>query len=129
MHRDKTQVALSAALKNLEDSIKSLSHGNDETAVSNSLWSASAEAEYAVFLLSLMHGDKSETAPWKHGSTPKKPIDLEGTLASARQLLENAKLKVEAGDLEKGYEEAWAARNLLLKAQELLEKKRKEAKK
>jgi len=129
MHRDKIEAALSAALKHLEDSMRALSSSNDEKAVADSLWSASAETEYAVFVLSLMHGDKSESASWKHGSSPKQSIEFKPALTSAIELLKNAKTKVEAGNLEKGYEQTWTARNLLLRAQEILEKKRKETQK
>jgi len=128
MNRDKIVTALSSALNHLEDSESALSN-NDEKAVTDALWSASAETEYAVFLLSLMQGERAESASWKHGSSSKQSIEFKPALTSARELLRNAKEKVEAGNIEKGYEEAWTARNLLLKAQELLEKKRKEAKK
>jgi len=129
MHRDKIETALSIALKHLEDSMRALSSNNGETTVSDSLWSASAETEYAVFLLSLMLGNRAENASWKHGSSSKQSIESEPALTSALELLKNAKANVEEGNFEKGYEETWTVRNLLLKAQELLEKKRKEAKK
>jgi len=129
MHRDKIEAALSAALKNIGDSRRALSNKNDEKALSDSLWSASAETEYAVFLLSLTQVDKSESASWKHETSAKQSIEIEPALVSAQKLLESAKTKIETEDFEKGYEETWMGRNLLLKVQELLEKKRKEAKK
>jgi len=128
MQLDKIRASLSAAVKYLEDSMMTLS-SSIETAGSDSLWSASAEAEYAVFLLSLTQGDRAESAPWKHGSSSKQPIELEPALTSALELLKDAVANVEAGNLEKAYEETWTARNLLQRAQEMLEKKRKESKK
>jgi len=129
MHRDEIEAALSKALSHLEDSMKALSTNNDEKAVSDALWSASSETEYAVFLLSLTQGNKAENVSWKHSSSSKQSTEFKPMLASARELLKTAKEKVESGRLEKGYEEAWTARNMLLKATDSLEKKRKEAKK
>jgi hypothetical protein len=129
MSRDKIESALSAALRHLEDSLNTLSNNGAEKAVSDSLWSASAEIEYAVFLLSLMLGDKAEDAPWKYSASSKHSMEFKPALTSALELLKNAKTNIEMGGVEKCYEEAWTARNMLLKAQELLEKKRKEARK
>lgn len=129
MSRDKIEKALSAALQYLEGLLEALSNNGDEKAVSDSLWSASAETEYAVFLLSLTHSDKAEGASWKRGSSSKQSIEFKAALTSAQELLKSAKASVESGNFVKGYEETWTARNLLLKAQELLEKKRRETKK
>jgi hypothetical protein len=93
------------------------------------LWPALAEIEYAVFLLSIIQGEKSENAAWKHAFSAQQSIELEPTLTSARELVESAKVKIEKDDYEKAYEETWTARNLLLKAHDALEKKMKEAKK
>jgi len=129
MHRNKIEAALTIAINHLEDSLRTLPNTNDEKALSDSLWSTSAETEYAVFLLSLTQGDRSESASWKHGSSSKQITELKPALASALELLRSAKSRVEAGNMEKGYQEAWTARSLLLKTQELLEKRRTEAKK
>ena len=129
MSRDKIEAALSAALKHLEDSPKTLSNSGDENATADSLWAASAETEYAVFLLSLTLGNKAETASWKHSSSLKQAIEFEPALTSALELLQTGKANLEAGNLDKTCKETWTARSLLLRAQELLEKKRKEAKK
>lgn len=126
MHQDKIETALSAALEYIEDSVRALSGSNDENALLDSLWLASAETEYAVFLLSLSQANSSENASWKHRSSSKQSIELKPALNSARELLRKAKVEIEAGNPEKSYREAWTARNLLLKAKELLEKKRKE---
>lgn len=129
MSREKVESALSAALKYLGDSLRAMSNNGDEKTIADSLWSASAETEYAVFLLSLTQRDKTEGASWKHGSSSKQPIEFKPALTSAQELLQTARANVGADNLEKAYEETWTARNLLLKAQELLEKRRKEAKK
>jgi len=129
MHKEKIQTALSKAMKYLEDSLKVLSSSGGENAASDSLWSATAETEYAVLLLSLTLGDRLEGSSWKHSSSSQQSMEFKPTLASALELLKNAKVNIEANNFEKGYEETWTARNQLLKIQELLEKKRKEAKK
>jgi len=104
-----------------------LDKNNDEKAVVNSLWLASSETEYALFLFSLMHKEKSETPPWKQSSQPKQVVELGPALVSAQSFLKEARNNVESGVTERAYEEAWAARNLLLKVQELFEKKLKSA--
>lgn len=130
MHRDKIQAALSKALTRLDEAINAMTTGDsDEKALADSLWTASAETEYAVFLLTLMKGDRTESAPSKCTSLTKQPIELDIALANARNLLQDAGTRVEEGSSERAYETAWSARNLLLKVQEQLEKKRKETKK
>jgi hypothetical protein len=102
---------------------------SDDHAISHSLWSASAETEYAVFLLSLMLGSKAEDASWKHSSLTKQLAEFKPAMNTAFELLKNAQESLKTGSTEKSHEEAWAARNLLLKAQGLLERKHKEARK
>jgi len=129
MSRENVESALSAALKYLEDSLRAVSNNGDEKTIADSLWAATADTEYAVFLLSLTQRDKTEGASWKHGSSSKQSIEFKPALTSAQELLQTAKANVEADSLEKAYEKTWTARNLLLKAQELLDKRRREAKK
>jgi len=130
MHRDKIQAALAKALSHLDEAVNTMTTGDsNEKALADSLWTASAETEYAVFLLTLMKGDRTESTPSKGTSPTKQPIELDVTLAHARNLLQGAGTKVDEGNFERAYETAWSARNLLLKAQEQLEKKRKETKK
>ena len=125
MQQDKIEAALAEAKKHIEECISAYAH-NDEEATSNSLWIASSEAEYAVFLLSLLQSDNSKTTPSRQSSSTKQPLELQSSLTSAQQLLANAEANVQAGDYDKGYEDAWTARNVLLKMQDFVEKKRKE---
>ena len=127
MHKEKIKDALNSALTHLDNSMQALAKDNDEKAVINSLWLASSETEYALFLFSLMHPEKLESSPWKQSSQPKQVIEVGPALASAKSLLKEAKDNIEAGTTERAYEETWTARNLLLKVQELFEKKRKSA--
>ncbi len=123
MQQDKIEAALTVALKHMEEAINAHAR-NDEKAMANSLWSTLAETEYAVFVLSLSQNDRSNTI-LKQGISGKQPTEPESTLTSARQLLKSAKEKAQTGEHVKAYEEAWTARNQLLKLQESLEKKRK----
>jgi len=128
MQREKITVAINSATSHLEDSMRALAkNNNDEKAVVNSLWLASSEIEYALFLFSLTHPDELESSSWKHSSQPKQVVEARPAMVSAQELLEEAKNNIEAGATAKAYEEAWTARNLLLKVQELFEKKRKSA--
>jgi len=127
MQKEKIKEALNLAVTHLNDSMRVLAKNNDEKAVVNSLWLASSETEYVLFLFSLMHTEKSETPPWKQSSQPKQVVEVGPALASAQSLLKEAKNNVESGVTERAYEKAWAARNLLLKVQELFEKKLKSA--
>ena len=123
MRQDKIEAALTTALKHIEEAISAHSH-NDEKTMSNSLWSTSAEIEYAVFLLSLLQSDKSNTN-LKQASSAKQSAEPESTLNIAQQLLKSAKEKVLVGEYAKGYAEAWTAQNILLKLERSLESKRK----
>jgi len=127
MQKEKIKDAINSAVTHLENSMRVLAKNNDEKAVGNSLWLASSETEYALFLFSVMHPEKSESYPWKQSSQPKQVVDVGPALASAQSLFKEAKDNMEAGATEKAYEEAWTARSLLLKVQESLEKKRKSA--
>jgi hypothetical protein len=128
MQKEKIRDAINSAVSHLDDSIRALANKNDEKAAVNSLWLASSETEYALFLLSLMFSEKSESYTWKHSSQPKQQVVEAGSaIDSARSLLKEAKNSLETDATEKAYEEAWTARNLLLKVQELFEKKRKSA--
>jgi len=117
-------VALTSAMNHLEKSLQTLAK-NGEKAFSNSFWLATAETEYALFLLSLTHQDESDNSSIKHGSTSKHPIKVKPALASAQDLLKSAKNSTEAGDFVRAYEETRMARNTLLRVEELLDQKRK----
>ena len=127
MYKEKIAGAINSALMHLDDCMWALAKNNDEKATVNSLWQASSETEYALFLFSLMHPEKSGSPLWKESSQPKQIVDVGPALASAQSLLKEAKNNIEAGFTEKAYEETWTARNLLLKVQELFEKKQKSA--
>lgn len=125
MRREKIVASIISALDQLENSLQTLAKNNDEEAFSNFIWPAAAETEYALFLLSLTRQDESDSSPRKQSYTPKQHVEVKPALVSARGLLRRAKDSVEAGDFVRAYEETWTARNMLLRVEELLEKKRK----
>jgi len=127
MPKEKIKDALNSAITHLDDSIRVLAKNNDEKAVINSLWLASSETEYALFLFSLINPEKVGSSPWKQSSQPKQVVEVGPALASAQSFLKDAKGNFETGATEKAYEKTWTARNLLLKVQEFFEKKRKSA--
>ena len=128
MQQDKIEAALTAALKHIEEAINAHAR-NDEKTMGNSLWSTSAETEYAVFLLSLLQNHRPNTS-LKQGTSGKQPTEPEWILTSAQQLLRSAKEKMQAEERVEAYEEAWTARDMLLKLKESLERKsRKERQK
>jgi len=128
MQKEKARDAIDSALTHLENSMRALAKKSDDKAVANSFWLASSETEYALFLFSLTHQERSENPSWKQSSQPKQQVvEVGPALTSAQRFLENAKTNLEKNATEKAYEETWAARNLLLKVQELFEKKQKSA--
>jgi len=127
MHTEKITEAIASAMSHLEGSMKALANQN-ESAVGDSVWRAAAETEYALFLLSLSHQRESTALSTKH-SSPTKQTEVGPALISAQDLLKEAKESMSAGRIEEAHEKTWDARGYILKAWDLLEKKRKSASK
>lgn len=125
MHQEKIVVSLTSAINHLENLLRTWANNKDEKAFANFVWLAAAETEYALFLFSLAHKDKSGSPSWKHASTPKQSVEVQPALVSAQDFLKRAKDLMEAGDSVRAREETWTARNILLRVEELLEKERK----
>jgi len=122
--RERIEGAIDSAMKNLETSMKALAEGNEE-ALRKGIWKASADAEYALFLLSLAHEGGSKDSSWKSETSLKK-LEAGPALALAQDLLAEAKEKMGASDLDEAYRRTWLAQGYLLKAQTALEKRRRE---
>lgn len=128
MHMEKITGAIKTAMSHLENSIEALEKSHiDDKVVADSLWLASTEIEYVLFLFSLMYSDESESLSWKRNPQPKQVVEAKSTMVSAMGLLKEAEKNMESGSSLEAYEKAWTARNLLLKVTELFEKKRKTA--
>ena len=123
MKQEKLTSAVASAMGYLKDSVKLMSKGNDED-VSDLVWRAAADLEYALFLFSIMNQNGSQSSSWKLGLSSKE-VEVESILASARDLLEEGESKIEAGELREAHKEVWMARGYLLKLQEFFEKRRR----
>jgi hypothetical protein len=123
MNRERVLGAITSAIGHLENSIKLVSSKKDEE-TSNMVWRASSDVEYCLFLLSLLHSNEAESFPLKHQSSSKQ-MEIQPALTSALNILKEAKSSVENDNLVAAHEKTWQARSLLLKVQEIFEKKRK----
>ena len=118
---NKITKAVLSAMKYLENS-KNLITENNQDALANHVWKASAELEYALFLFSILR--KNEDHSWKVDLKSKK-LEIAPAIASTEGLLENARTGFENGNFLEAHKKIWIARGYLLKVQNVLEKKRR----
>lgn len=85
----------------------------DEQGAMDSIWEASAELEYALFLFSLIQQEEVERSFWKL-DLPSKKVEVRPILVSSRYLLKEAKSCIDIGELGKAHKKTWMARGLLL---------------
>jgi hypothetical protein len=123
MQQEKLTSAIASAMGYLKDSIKLMSQENDED-VSDLVWRAAADLEYALFLFSIMNQNESQSSSWKLGLRSKE-VEVASVLTSTRDLLEETEGKIKAGELREAHKKIWMARGYLLKLQKFFEKKRK----
>jgi len=124
MRKGKVSEALKDAVSFLEDAIKACVDGDDVT-LKNKVWHATAEVEYAVFLLSL--AQESENEPWKNGIKQPANLNIGSALVMAQENLLEAERKLE-NDQAEAYRFAWIARGLMLSVQDGMEKLGKQRK-
>lgn len=124
MEKGKVSEALKNAVSCLEDAIKACIDGEDDT-LKNKVWHATAEVEYAVFLLSLVQGTENEL--WKNGIKQPANLNIGSALAMAQDNLLEAERKLE-NDPAEAYRFAWVARGLMLTVQDGMEKLGKQRK-
>lgn len=117
--RQKLLRALASAIGNLENSIKALAE-KDERELRDHVWRAAADAEYALFLLSLVQQEEIKGSPPESGVHLKK-VEVEPALVLARDLLNEAKDNIDIGGLHEAYGKVWGARGYLLRASTKLE--------
>jgi len=125
-YQPKIVEAIKSAINHLENSMKALVNG-DENRVSDSVWRAAADLEYANFLFAIMQ-DSSESRSWKLDLRSKQ-VEIGPLLMSAQDLLKEAESSLGISELQEVYKKTWMARGYLLKVQEILEKKRKKGEK
>lgn len=127
MRKEKITETITSAINHLEGSMEAFVK-KDEKKVLYLVWQTAADLEYALFIFSLMHQDKSEISSWKLNPCSKQ-VEMESTLASVLSLLEEAKGSVETDDLLEAYKKTWIARGCLLKLHGIFEKRRRDGEK
>ena len=119
---EKITKAVQSAIRYLENSRKSITE-NNENALVNHVWKASAELEYALFLFSILQQNENQRYLWKV-DLESKQLEVAPVILSTQELLREAKTSFENGDLLEAHKKMWLARGYLLKVQEFFEKKR-----
>ena len=117
--------SLKIARTHLEKSMLALNK-NAEDSFDKSLWDAAAELEYALFLFSMTSQSEADTSKWKLNPDLKK-IETGSILVEAENLLKEAEKSMANKELQNAYRSAYIARHYLLKVQENLAKKKREA--
>jgi hypothetical protein len=122
---EKIQKALDGASACLKTSIVELSKKNDES-YADRVWHVGAELEYALFLFSMMFPDESSVS--KRKPNPElKNIDTATILTDCQNLLDEAGKQLATGKLKESYKTTYMARHYILKVQEDIAKKKREA--
>lgn len=124
-HHEKIVQSVKLSIGYLEASILALDK-KDEDSFADSLWRSAEELEYVLFLFSLEFQDQNVRSKWKSMFDIKKG-DAGSSLKAAKRLLnESRKSMIDECWLE-AYKSAYVARHYLLKLQEDLAKKKREA--
>jgi len=122
---EKIQKALDGASACLENSIVELGKKNDES-FADSVWHVGAELEYALFLFSMKFPDESSVS--KRKPNPElKDIETATILTECKKLLDEAKRQMAKEKLAESYKTVNMARHYVLKVQEDIAKKKREA--
>lgn len=109
----------------LENSIGALNK-NDEKLLADSLWHTAAELEYALFLFSVTLQNENNVAHWKQNPEAKK-FDAMPNLGEVQSLLNEAEKCLANEKLSEAYKNVYFARHFVLRIQESLAKKKREA--
>lgn len=115
--------ALISAKNHLEKSMEALVN-KDEEGLLGSVWVASSDIEYVIFLLSLTRPDEFGNPSRKPGLSSKQG-EIGPMLVLAQDLVEEAKSSIDVGDLREAEKKAGVALDCLIKLRETFEKKRK----
>jgi len=122
---EKIQKAVDGASACLKESIAELSKKNEES-FADRVWHVGAELEYALFLYSMMFPDESTFS--KRKPNPElKNVETATILNDCQELLDDAGKQLAKGKLKESYKTAYTARNYILKVQEDIAKKKREA--
>ena len=122
---DKISKALKSAINHLEDSISTLKN-KDENSFADAVWHVAAELEYALFLFSVTLQNEKDKSGWRINPKRKK-YEVGQTLVTVQSLLNEAEKHMESKKLLDAYKKTYIARHHILKVQEDLAKKKREA--
>jgi tRNA G37 N-methylase Trm5 len=122
----KILTAITSALNYLESSMGALSN-KDEDSFAKGVWHVVAELEYALFLFSIVL--QNSVAPKPKADPNLKNAEVNQIIADANQFLKDAETLVKDGKLLEAHENVRSARNYILKVQEALSKRKREASK
>ena len=116
--------AVTSAVDNLEDAIKTLIKGDGRETLRR-VWRAAADSEYALFLFSINSNTSPEdSSPWKFSLNPKS-MEMGPALTLAQELLKEAEGNIRTGNFQEAHRKTWTARGYLLEVQGTLEKGRR----
>jgi len=125
MKPENTLENITSAINHLEESMKALVEKNEKEFM-RSVWKASADLEYALFLFSLMHQEENPSASWKLDLSAKQ-VEVGPTLMLAQDLLKEAKSSFEAENFHEANKKTWMARRHLSRIHEFFEKMRRKS--
>jgi len=117
--------ALKSAITYLDSSIVAMDKKDDDL-LTDSVWHAAAELEYALFLFSMTAQNEIDKSKWKLNPKLKK-VEVGPTLVTVQDLLNDAEKCIKNEKLLDAYKSAYIARNYMLKVQKDFAKKKREA--
>ena len=117
--------ALKSAITYLDSSIVAMDK-KDDNLLTNSVWHAAAELEYALFLFSMTVQNEIDKSKWKLNPKLKK-VEVGPTLVTVQDLLNEAEKCIKNEKLLDAYKSAYIARHYILKVQKDFAKKKREA--
>ncbi len=127
LKQEKILKAITSAIAYLEDSMKARVK-KDEKKVVHFAWRAASDLEYALFLFSLMHQNKTKTSTWKP-KFHKKQLEIGSLLVSTENLLKEAKNGFKADEFHEAHKKTWMARHHLLRLHDFFEKEKRKDRK
>jgi hypothetical protein len=117
--------ALKSAIVYLDSSMLAMDK-KDDNLLTDSVWHAAAELEYALFLFSITVQNEIDKSKWKLNPKLKK-VEVGPTLVTVQDLLNEAEKCIKNEKLLDAYKSAYIARNYMLKVQKDFAKKKREA--
>ena len=121
MKKENILEAIISATNHIQNSMQAFREKNEDELI-RTVWRALADLEYALFLFSLKNQDDALNSLLKLDSHSKQ-FEVRSTLASAQDILKEAKANFEANEHYEAQKKTWTARSNLLSVYEFFEKK------